>query len=108
MHKLPNNAKRLSPEALLAVENVLWALEVKHIRARGEILSKREEWTEGDVRRLITNPFYCLTADPVLAQPHEPLVSEEQWIDAAVKMIEVEGARVFLRSLIENLKHCGG
>jgi hypothetical protein len=75
--------------------------------AGGEILSKREEWTEGDVRRFLSNPFYCLTVDPLFAQPHEPLVSEEQWINAAVKMIEVEGARVFLRSLLDNLKHCG-
>ena len=52
-------------------------------------MGKREEWTEGDVRRFLTNPFYCLTADPLLAHPHEPLVSEAQWIDAAVKMIDV-------------------
>ena len=56
-------------------------------------MSKRDngEWTEGDVRRFLTNPFYCLTADPMLAHPHEPIISEEQWIDAAVKMIAAVG-----------------
>ena len=49
----------------------------------------KREWTEGDVRQTLTNPFYCLTADPMLA--HEPIIGEEQWIDAAVKMIEAVG-----------------
>jgi hypothetical protein len=64
--------------------------------AGGGIVSKRE-WTEVYVCRILTNPFYCLTADPTLAHPHEPIISEEQWIDAAVKMIEAVGVAGCMR-----------
>ena len=39
-------------------------------------------WTPGDLRALLGNPFYAINIDPQLAEPHEPLVSEDEWIAA--------------------------
>lgn len=56
--------------------------------------------------RIIANPFYCMTVDQNMSIPHEPLVSEETWIQAGVKSIEQDGdnGRKFLTNLLENLK----
>jgi hypothetical protein len=27
--------------------------------------------------RILANPFYCLTADPLLAEPHAPFISDQ-------------------------------
>lgn len=63
-----------------------------------------DEWTPGDIGALIGNPFYAINIDPALAEPHEPLISEEQWIAANVKQIEDLGADVYLRNLLSILK----
>jgi hypothetical protein len=62
------------------------------------------EWTPDDIQRLITNPFYCINIAPMLCAEHEPMISEEQWISAATKLINESGPEVFLRNLLENLK----
>jgi hypothetical protein len=63
-----------------------------------------EEWTPGDVGALIGNPFYAINLDPVLAEPHEPLVDEETWIQANVKQVEELGPEAYLRNLLAILK----
>ena len=62
------------------------------------------EWTPEDIQRLMTNPFYCINIDPMLCAEHEPMLSEEQWISAAAKLIQESGPETFLRHLLENLK----
>lgn len=63
-----------------------------------------EEWTPGDVGALIGNPFYAINLDPILAEPHEPLIDEETWIQANVKQIEDLGPEAYLRNLLGILK----
>ena len=61
--------------------------------------------TEDDVKRILTNPFYCLAKiDPIFFQEHEPLISEEKWIAAAKQFIKQDGAEEFLKHMLANLK----
>lgn len=62
------------------------------------------DWTPGDVAALITNPFYAINIDPMLAEPHDPLISEDEWIAANLKEIEEQGAEAYLRNLLSVLK----
>jgi hypothetical protein len=64
-------------------------------------------WTADDVRKIICNPYYCLRNWTPGTDVHEPMISEEQWINAAKAMIEMEGAETFLRNLLANLKGGG-
>jgi hypothetical protein len=57
-----------------------------------------------DIRRILTNPYYCLRNWAVGKDTHEPIISEEKWIEAATRMIKEDGAEVFLRHLLDNLK----
>lgn len=63
-----------------------------------------DEWTPGDLSAILGNPFYAINLNPVLAEPHEPLVSEEEWIAANVRQIEELGAEPYLRNLLSILK----
>jgi hypothetical protein len=58
----------------------------------------------GDVAALISNPFYAIQIDPMLAEPHEPLTGEETWIRANVQSIEQLGPEAYLRNLLNVLK----
>jgi len=61
--------------------------------------------TEGDVKSILTNPFYCLRkVAPSFCQDHEPLISEAQWINAGVEYIKQNGAEEYLLYLLANLK----
>ena len=62
------------------------------------------DWTPADVSGLIGNPFYAINIDPVLAQRHELLISEEQWIAANAKQIHNLGPEAYLRNLLSILK----
>lgn len=62
------------------------------------------DWTPGDVAALNTNPFYAINIDPMLAEPHEPLISEDEWIAANMREIEEQGAEAYLRNLLSVLK----
>jgi hypothetical protein len=68
----------------------------------GELMSG--EWQDRDIRRMIANPYYCLRNWAPGQDIHEPMISENDWIKAAMRMIKEEGADVFLRHLLENLK----
>jgi len=57
-----------------------------------------------DLNALIGNPFYVIEIDPVLAEPHEPIVSEDDWIAANVKSIKQLGPEPYLRNLLSILK----
>ena len=63
-----------------------------------------EEWTPGDVGAMLGNPFYAINIDPALAEPHEPLIDEETWIQANVKQVEDLGPEAYLLNLLSILK----
>jgi hypothetical protein len=62
-------------------------------------------WTAEKIEKIVSNPFYCLrTVAPYFTAEHEPLISEESWIQAGAKLIGEIGAEQYLRRLLENLK----
>ena len=64
-----------------------------------------KEWTENDVKRVLTNPLYCLPRiDPAFCEPHETLITEEMWIAGANRYIKQNGSEEFLKHLLANLK----
>jgi hypothetical protein len=63
-----------------------------------------DEWTPGDVASMIANPFYAISIDEGLAVPHEPLISEDDWIMANVRLTEELGPEPYLRNLLSVLK----
>jgi hypothetical protein len=62
------------------------------------------EVPEDDVRRILLNPFYAIEIAPVLAEPHETMVSEDQWVAANAQLIQKVGAEAWLRELLTVLK----
>jgi hypothetical protein len=60
--------------------------------------------TEDDVRRILLNPFYAIEIAPTLAEPHDPMISEDQWVAANAKLIQEIGAEEWLRELLTVLK----
>ncbi|MGO9496283.1 MAG: hypothetical protein ACLQA5_06160 [Solirubrobacteraceae bacterium] len=64
----------------------------------------RPDWTPADVTGIVGNPVYAINIAPVLAQPHPPLISEEEWIAANTKMIDDLGPEAYLRNLLSILK----
>lgn len=61
-------------------------------------------WTPDDVAGMIANPFYAIDIDPALAVPHEPLLSEDQWVQVNARLVEELGAAAYLRNLLVILK----
>ena len=64
----------------------------------------RPDRTPADVTGIVGNPVYAINIAPVLAQPHAPLISEEEWIAANAKMIDDLGPEAYLRNLLSILK----
>ena len=67
-------------------------------------MSDDDEWTPGDVTSMIANPFYAINIDDGLAVPHEPLISEDDWVKANIRLIGELGAEPYLRNLLSVLK----
>ena len=63
-----------------------------------------DEWTPGDVTAMIANPFYAIEIDQDLTVPHEPMISEDEWVRANVQLINELGAEAYLRNLLSILK----
>ncbi len=62
-------------------------------------------WNEASIKRILANPYYCLRSiDERLFGEHEPLVSEEEFIQAATRSIREQGAETYLKNLLKNLK----
>jgi hypothetical protein len=62
-------------------------------------------WSEEQIMRILTNPFYCLrNIDERLTGEHEPLISEEDFVKGGAKLIREHGPEEYLRQLLENLK----
>ncbi|MFF2213022.1 hypothetical protein [Streptomyces antibioticus] len=62
------------------------------------------KWTAEAIVGVMINPFNAIEIDPSLAVPHEPLVSEDQWVQVGVRLIEEYGAEFALRALLRTLK----
>jgi hypothetical protein len=61
--------------------------------------------TPDDIRRMLSNPFYCLRQiHPDFAIEHEPIISEQQFIEAGARLIQEIGPEKYLKELLENLK----
>lgn len=56
------------------------------------------------LKKVFSNPFYCINISPALIWEHELLASEEEWIKVWVRSIEEDWAEEYLRNLLENLK----
>ena len=62
------------------------------------------KWTPEAIAGLLINPFGAIQIDPSLAVPHDPIFTEEQWVQAVVRMIEENGAEFAIRALLRILK----
>jgi hypothetical protein len=62
------------------------------------------KWTGEAIAGLLINPFGAIQIDPSLAVPHKPIFTEEQWVQAVVRMIEQEGAEFAMQALLRILK----
>jgi|HubBroStandDraft_2_1064218.scaffolds.fasta_scaffold643876_2 hypothetical protein len=69
-------------------------------------MAHRDDWTAGDITGIVANPFYAINIDQGLALPHEPMISEDDWIKANVKLIRELGPGPYLRNLLSILKGC--
>lgn len=67
-------------------------------------MADRDDWTPGDITDMIANPFYAITIDEGLTMPHEPMISEDDWIKANVNLINELGPEPYLRNLLSVLK----
>jgi hypothetical protein len=76
------------------------------VMARGYVgdMADQEDWTPSDVASMVANPFYAINVDEGLALPHEPLISEDDWVKANVGLIEELGPEAYLRNLLSILK----
>ncbi|MCT9088023.1 hypothetical protein N4G70_04010 [Streptomyces sp. ASQP_92] len=61
-------------------------------------------WTAEAVVGVMINPFNAIEIAPSLAVPHEPLVSEDEWVQLGTGLIEEYGAEFALRAILRNLK----
>ncbi|MEE4594315.1 hypothetical protein V2J94_20900 [Streptomyces sp. DSM 41524] len=61
-------------------------------------------WTAEQVVGVLLNPFNAIEIHPSLATPHEPRMSEDDWMRAGVRLIEESGAEFALRALLRILK----
>lgn len=55
-------------------------------------------------KKIFINPFYAITIEEIFAQPHEPLVTKEQWIIVNEKLIREVGAKQWLETLLNVLE----
>jgi hypothetical protein len=67
-------------------------------------MADQDDWTPGDITGMIANPFYAINIDEGLAMPHEPMISEDDWIKANANLIKELGAEPYLRNLLSVLK----
>ncbi|MFI8943781.1 hypothetical protein [Streptomyces syringium] len=61
-------------------------------------------WTAEQVAGILINPFNAIEIHPSLAAPHDPLMSEDDWVRVGVRLVEEHGAEFALRALLRILK----
>jgi hypothetical protein len=67
-------------------------------------MAHRDDWTAGDITGIVANPFYAINIEQGLALPHEPMISEDDWIKANVKLTGELGPGPYLRNLCPSSK----
>lgn len=60
--------------------------------------------SEHDLRAMLMNPYHAVTLNPGLLGGHPPMVSEDQWVAANVKLIGEMGAEPYLHQLLAVLQ----
>jgi hypothetical protein len=75
-----------------------------HGDSAGSVYGDGSQWVATDIARILVNPIYSIEIDPQLAFPHEPIISEEEWIQVNLRMIAEIGPEGFLRALLNILK----
>jgi hypothetical protein len=56
------------------------------------------KWTGEDVAAVLANPIYTGIG------PYPPIVTDDDWVKAASRSIEEEGAEVFLHRMLQVLR----
>jgi hypothetical protein len=59
---------------------------------------------ENDAVNMLINPYYVINIQPSLAEDHEPVVSQEKWVQANLKLIDEIGAHEWLQHLLAVLQ----
>ena len=59
----------------------------------GSGMADQEDLTPGDVASMVANPFYAINIGEGPALPHEPLISEDDWVRTNVGLIEELGRK---------------
>lgn len=63
------------------------------------------DWSEGDVVAVLANPIYAVPIDPEICSRERPtLWGEDEWIEANASLIELLGADLWLRFLLNVLR----
>ena len=62
------------------------------------------KWKSEDVVHILMSPFYAITIHPVFCEPHKPILTEDQWVQAGVRLIKDLGPEGYLRRLLDVLK----
>lgn len=62
------------------------------------------KWTPELLMGTLLNPFNAIQIDPSLTAPHDPLISEDDWVQLVQMEIEERGAEHVLRVLLHMLK----
>lgn len=63
-----------------------------------------KEFSENDLKQMFVNPYYAININPKLVTEHEPMVSEETWVNANANVINEIGVQEWLRLLLQELK----
>lgn len=65
-------------------------------------------FTEDNLRRIVTNPFYAITVAPQLIVEHVPSMDENEWVRTNAALIGEMGAASWLRQLLDVLEGKAG
>jgi hypothetical protein len=57
-----------------------------------------------EVKKALVTPFHTVQIEEYFSEPHETLISEEEWVQANSKLIEEIGAEAWLRLLLDALR----
>jgi hypothetical protein len=59
---------------------------------------------EDQLKQQLINPYYAINFDPDFTTEHAPIVSEAQWVQANVRLIDELGPKEWLERLLAALQ----
>jgi hypothetical protein len=59
---------------------------------------------EQDVTNIFINPYYAINIHPRLLDDHTPIVTQSDWIEANLRLMDEIGERVWLERLLTILQ----